>query len=103
MIEELVRISRRGGIIVHHLVLECLHGLDPDHPEIVLSPLPGEVWGPLVAFIKEYQQGPLVTTLRILPASDQVEAAKRWIESQQDRSPGLSLFDGVPGKTETTA
>ena len=82
MMEKLVKMYQQGGITGHHLLVESLHMIDPENPELVLHHLPHEILRQMLAFIKEYQQGKMITTHRILPTIDQVEAAKQWVESQ---------------------
>ncbi len=40
MIEKLVEMYQIGAITADHLVLQCLHMVDPQHPDRVLEGLP---------------------------------------------------------------
>ena len=83
MIKELVRIYDAMGISAHQLILESLHMIDPEHPELVMCDLPQGLWEQILEFADAYLTEGMETTYRILPARDQVEAAKRWIEERR--------------------
>jgi hypothetical protein len=63
-----------------HLVVESLHLLDPQDPGAVLSSLPNEILQRMLRFANGYQDGRMVSNYGVLPAHDQVAAAKKWIE-----------------------
>jgi hypothetical protein len=81
MIEKLVEMYEKGAITADHLVVECLHIMDPAHPGLVLGELPPGVLEPMWRYISAYRPGNMRTNYGVQPAKDQVEAAKNWIES----------------------
>jgi hypothetical protein len=84
MIEQLVERYHKGVITADHLVVECLHRLDPRRPELVLGALPSTVLQRMLKYVRGYQSGRMRTNCGLEPAVDQVGAAKRWIESKAD-------------------
>jgi hypothetical protein len=84
MIENLVAMYEKGAITADHLVVECLHMVDPGHPEIVLGVLPSAVLERMLKYVREYRPGNMRTNYGPQPAPDQVAAAKSWIESKAD-------------------
>ena len=76
----LVEKYRLGMITVDHLVVESLHMVDPENPGLVLSSLPDTIHPRILRFTNEYLQGRMVTNYGVLPAQDQVLAARNWIE-----------------------
>jgi hypothetical protein len=71
----------KGAITADHLVVQCLHMVDPLDPALVLSALPHELLMRILDFALQYRPDGMVTNYGILPAFDQVEAAKNWIEN----------------------
>ncbi len=86
MITSLVAMYQKGAITSDHLVVECLHMIDPANPAPVLMALPEEILSRMLEFTRLYRPDGMITNYGILPAADQVEAAKRWIEDTQNRS-----------------
>jgi hypothetical protein len=82
-IDSLVESYQKGAITADHLVANCLHQIDPANPGLVLDALPGEILTRMLEFAQRYRPGGMVTNYGSLPAVDQVEAAKRWIESSR--------------------
>lgn len=80
MTTSLVAMYHKGAITADHLTCECLHRIDPENPALVLGALPDEILTRMLEFIGRYRPGGMVTNYGILPAIDQVEAARRWIE-----------------------
>ena len=76
----LVEKYQAGMITDDHLVVESLNMLDPKKPELVLSSLPDNILLRMLRFAKEYLQGRMVTNYGVLPAQDQILAARLWIE-----------------------
>jgi hypothetical protein len=91
MMDELVRMYEKGAITVDHLVVESLHKIDPAEPGLVLSILPREVLERMLAYSEQYRPGAMRTNYGLQPASDQVAAAKRWIESSLGDSNGAAV------------
>ena len=80
MITSLVSMYEKGAITADHLVAQCIHMIDPDDPGLVLGDLPTSILDRMLAYTQRYQPNRMVSTYGILPATDQVEAAKSWIE-----------------------
>ncbi len=54
--------------------------IDPENPGLVLSGLPDGILLQMLRFANEYLHGQMVTNYGVLPAHDQVLAARQWIE-----------------------
>jgi hypothetical protein len=85
MIEKLVEMYNKGAITADHLIVEALHLLDPQHPDLVLSPLPAAILERMFKYAREYRPGGMRANYGLQPALDQVEAAKAWIESNAEQ------------------
>jgi hypothetical protein len=84
VIENLVQMYQSGAITADHLVVECLHRVDPQHPEQVLGILSAAVLERMLQYVREYRPGSMRTNYGQQPAADQVAAAKGWIESKAE-------------------
>ena len=82
MIDNLVTTYKKGAITPDHMVVQCLHMIDPGAPELVLAHLPNERLDRLLDFTKRYRPS-MISTHGILPTIDQVEAARHWIEGKR--------------------
>ena len=80
MIEDLIQMYQHGEISGYQLAVECLQAIDPRRPELVLQSLPAEIHDSILAYAERYNPRKSKPKARILPAEDQVEAAKSWIE-----------------------
>jgi hypothetical protein len=80
MMRSLVEKYRVGMITDDHLVVESLHMVDPENPGLVLGSLPDNILLRMLRFANEYADGRMVTNYGVVPARDQVLAAKHWIE-----------------------
>jgi len=76
----LVEKYQLGIITDDHLVVESLHMVDPENPGLVLSSLPDNILLQTLRFAREYENGRMVTNYGVLPAPDQILAARQWIE-----------------------
>jgi hypothetical protein len=83
MITRRVEMYRRGAITGEHLVLECLHMIDPANPQLVLEALPEDVLVQILEFASRYRPNEMLTNHPILPTTDQVLAAEQWIEHKK--------------------
>jgi hypothetical protein len=83
MMTSLVAMYQKGAITADHLAVECLHMIDPKTPAPVLDALPREIIARMIEFIHQYTPGGMITNYGILPTSDQVQAAKKWIEENR--------------------
>ncbi len=81
MMRSLVEKYRCGMITDDHLVVESLHLLDPENPGLVLSSVPENILYRMLRFSNEYQPGRMLTNYGVLPTTDQVHAARNWIEA----------------------
>ena len=88
MITSLLSMYEKGGITADHLAAQCLHLIDPEDPGLVLSDLPNPILDRIVAYSQRYQPDRMVSTYGVLPAIDQVEAAKSWIADFQTMREG---------------
>jgi hypothetical protein len=85
MTTSLVAAYQKGAITADHLVVQCLHMIDPESPGLVLDPLPHELADRMLEFTRQFRAGRMVTNYGTLPTADQVEAARRWIEEHHGR------------------
>jgi hypothetical protein len=100
MMTNLVSMYQDGAVTAGHLAAECLRMIDPENPGLVLEPLPEEVLSKVRDFIEEYRPRGMVTNFGLLPAEDQVQAARAWIESRDsvtDDNAHDNNNDRVPG------
>jgi hypothetical protein len=88
MITSLVSMYEKGAITADHLVAQCIHMIDPDDPGLVLSDLPNSILDRMLVYTRRYQPDRMISTYGVLPAPDQVEAAKSWIEDLQTMREG---------------
>jgi hypothetical protein len=93
MTASLIAAYRKGAITADHLVVQCLHMVDPEAPGLVLDPLPHDLLVRTLEFARQYRPGHMVTNYGVLPAADQVEAARRWIEDHHQRSDSARQAD----------
>jgi hypothetical protein len=84
MIENLIQMYQKGAITADHLVVECLHRVDPQYPEHILGKLPAAVLERMLQYVREYRPGSMRTNYGPQPAAHQVAAAKGWIESKAE-------------------
>jgi hypothetical protein len=80
MITDLVEMYNKGAITADHLAVQCLHMIDPANPQLVLSGLPHHILMRMLDFVSNYRPNCMITNYGVLPAEDQVAAAKEWIE-----------------------
>jgi hypothetical protein len=85
MIQKLLERYSTGAFTAQHLFIQCLHMIDPVHPDRVLAALPQRLGDQFARFIDEYRPGAMKSTYGVLPATDQVEAAKRWLSQTSSR------------------
>jgi len=95
MITELVAMYQKGAITADHLTAECLHMVDPENPALVLDSLPDEILTRMLEYAQRFREGPMVSNYGIIPAMDQIEAAKAWIEEVQTSRGIGSLSSGA--------
>ena len=95
MIEKLVSMYKKGSITADHLVVECLHMLDPKCPALVLDHLPNEILERMLKYINEYQPQSMRSNYGLPPALDQVAAAKHWIEAATRKTTAMSARSGT--------
>jgi hypothetical protein len=81
MMQKLIDMYEHGAITAEHLVVASLHKLDPAAPALVLAALPGGVLERMLAYAANYRPGAMRTNYGLPPASDQVAAARQWIEA----------------------
>src|SRR3981081_1005861 len=82
MVDELIEMYRDGAITAYQVMMDCLHMLDPGHPEVVLSTLPDEILKEMLDYAHRYDASCMRSIAGPPPAVDQVSAAQRWIEEK---------------------
>jgi hypothetical protein len=95
MMNSLVTMYRKGAITADHLVVECLNMIDPEDPAPVLGALPDEILARMLDLARSYRPNDMVTNYGVLPAIDQVQAARRWIESTRNPVGSRSVSNEV--------
>lgn len=80
MVDELIEMYQDGAITGYQVVIDCLHMLDPDQPDLVLSHLPEEILAEMLDYAYRYDPSCMRSNEGLPPALDQVRAAQRWIE-----------------------
>ena len=80
MMNTLVAMYQSGAITADHLVVQCLHLIDPAEPALVLDALPEKILARMLEYAGRHRPGRMVANYGPLPTVDQVEAARRWIE-----------------------
>ncbi|HMF38861.1 MAG TPA: hypothetical protein VKF17_19660 [Isosphaeraceae bacterium] len=93
----LVAMYQKGAITADHLVAESLHLLDPENPAPVLDALPAEILIRVLDFTRRYRPDGTVTNYGFLPTPDQVDAARRWIETNICLKPAMTPQSPVNG------
>jgi hypothetical protein len=93
----LVAMYRKGAITADHLVIESLHRINPQDPAPVLRDLPEEILARMEDLARSYRRQEMITNYGVLPATDQVEAAARWIERTRHPVASHSTPDPVSG------
>ncbi len=88
MIRGLIEMYESGSITGYQLMMDCLHMLDPNKPELVLAELPGEVLDEILAYARRYDPSLPRSATLIPPAEDQVRTAERWICAHNAMSSG---------------
>jgi hypothetical protein len=76
---DFIEMYKKGAITADHLVLECLHLIDPANPEVVLRSLPRDIISRIVKLAAHYQRDRMITNYGNLPTDEQVAAAAEWI------------------------
>lgn len=72
-----------GAITGYQVMMDCLHMLNPDQPDLVLNCLPAEILDEMLAFAHRYDPACMRSNAGLPPTVDQVRAAQRWIEEIQ--------------------
>ena len=54
MVDELIEMYQDGAITGYQVMMDCLHMLDPDHPDLVLSRLPEEILEEMLDYAHRY-------------------------------------------------
>jgi hypothetical protein len=80
MVDQLLEMYREGAITGYQVVIDCLHMLDPNHPELVLAHLPDEILDEMMAYTRRYDPARMRSMTGAPPVADQVNAAQAWID-----------------------
>ncbi len=82
MVDELLEMYREGAITGYQVMMDCLHMIDPDQPDLVLSRLPKEVIEEMLEYAHRYDPPRMRSNAGLPPTLVQVRAAQRWIEEK---------------------
>lgn len=82
MIDALLSMYTKGAITADHLVVQCLHSLDPNDPGLVLAELPAEILARVRQYAADYRPHHMRTNYGLQPTTDQVASAKEWLEAK---------------------
>jgi hypothetical protein len=83
MVDQLIEMYQNGAITGYQVMMDCLHRLDPAHPNLVLSRLPEEILEEMLDYARRYDPSCMRSIAGLPPAADQVRAAQRWIEEKK--------------------
>lgn len=83
MVNELLEMYWDGAITGYQVMIDCLHMLDPDNPDLVLSHLPEEILEEMLKYAQRYDPSTMRSMAGLPPAADQVNAAQKWIEEHK--------------------
>jgi hypothetical protein len=83
MVDQLIEMYQDGAITGYQVMIDCLHRLDPDHLNLVLSGLPEEFLEEMLDYAHRYDPSCMRSIGGLPPAVDQVRAAQRWIEEKK--------------------
>jgi hypothetical protein len=86
MLHELLAMYEEGAITGYQVMVDCLHKLDPDEPDLVLGLLPDEILEEMLAYARRYDPHRSRSAPPVPPAEDQVRAAERWIHEHRLKS-----------------
>jgi hypothetical protein len=85
MVDELIEMYRKGAITGYQVMMDCLHMLEPDHPDLVLSHLPEEILEEMLEYAHRYDPSCMHAIAGLPPALDQVRAAQQWIVEKRQK------------------
>src|SRR5271163_4867299 len=91
MVDELIEMYQNGAITGYQVMMDCLHMLDPDHPDLVLSHLPEEILEEMLHYAHRYDPSCMRSIAGLPPAVDQVRAAQGWIEDKRRKKAERNL------------
>ena len=80
---QLIEMYKEGAITGYQVMIQCLHMLDPQEPQLVLSHLPDEIHEEMLEYAKRYNPRRPRSDSPIPPAEDQVRSAERWIQEHR--------------------
>ena len=83
MVRQLVEMYKDGFITGYQVMIDCLHMLDPDNPDLVLSHLPDEVLEEMLEYARRYDPRRPRSVSPIPPTLDQVRSAEQWIQDHR--------------------
>jgi hypothetical protein len=91
MLNELLEMYRDGAITGYQIMIDCLHRLDPEEPEVILGHLPDEVLDEMLAYARRYEASRMRSISGPPPTEEQVSAARKWIEQRNQHVPKRNL------------
>ena len=104
MMRSLVEKYQLGMITDDHLLVESLYLIEPDNPGLVLSTLPDRLLPRMLRVVHDHLRGQMLTNYGVLPAQDQVLAARSWLEAalqQPANKTALPESNGATGVART--
>ena len=81
MISSLIEKYRAGKLTANHTAVEIVCLIDPLHPELALQGLPVDLMSRIQGFAEAYRPNEMVSNFGAIPTKEQVESAKKWIET----------------------
>ena len=91
MVDELLEMYHAGAITGYQVMLDCLHMLDPGHPDLVLSHLPEEILVEMLQYTLRCDPSCMRSIAGLPPAVDQVRAGQQWIEVKMGKKAERNL------------
>lgn len=84
-LEQLVARYEKGTISDHEFAVESLNQIDPAHASVVLKRLPPAIFPQLREWVEHYRPGHMLAHPEgRIPSAEQVEAARKWLETAAD-------------------
>ena len=82
MIDRLIEMYQDGAITGCQVMMDCLHGLDRDNPNFVVSRLPEEILEEMLEYTRRYDPTGMHSIAGLPPAAGQVRAAQGCVEKK---------------------
>jgi len=83
MIRHLIEMYEEGAITGYQVMVDCLHMLDANEPDLVLSHLPDEILEEMLEYAQRYDSRRPRSASPLPPTVDQVKSAELWIQNHR--------------------